>query len=430
MMKPYREYKEINLPWLKEIPKHWNMVRAKYLFKKEERLINKSDDTITCFRDGVVTLRKNRRTNGFTESIKEIGYQGIKKGDLVIHGMDAFAGAIGVSDSDGKGSPVYSVCSPKEDTNQYYYAYLLRDMAKKEYIQSLSRGIRERSSDFRFNVFANLYLPVPTYKEQNQIVRYLDYKISKINKHINIKKKEAELFKELKQALITKAVTKGIDKNVKMKDSGVEWIGKIPEDWKISRIKYVALLEPSCDTTNITNDSIITYTPMEFIKNGFYIPNVAKFGTLSKSLTSYENGDIVIAKVTPCFENGNIAIMNNLSEGYGLGSSELFVIRSESINRNYLFYWLQNSIFKQQACATMTGVGGLKRVSSYFLSNCPIQVPQMDTQLEIVEYLNKKCDILDKLVSEKENIIEKLEEYKKSLIYECVTGKKEIINSE
>ena len=141
--------------WNDSFPVHWQFVRGKYLYQKQNRSIQNSDEVVTCFRDGMVTLRKNRRTTGFTESLKEIGYQGIRKGDLVIHVMDAFAGAIGVSDSDGKGTPVYSVCTAKMDLNNYYYAYLLRDIARRGYIQSLYKGIRERSSDFRFEVFGD-----------------------------------------------------------------------------------------------------------------------------------------------------------------------------------------------------------------------------------------------------------------------------------
>lgn len=108
-MKRYEAYKNCNIPWIKQIPSHWMTKRAKFLYKKEQRPVREEDSVVTCFRDGVVTLRKNRRTTGFTEAISEFGYQGIRKGDLVIHVMDAFAGAIGVSDSDGKGTPVYNI---------------------------------------------------------------------------------------------------------------------------------------------------------------------------------------------------------------------------------------------------------------------------------------------------------------------------------
>lgn len=193
----YGEYRESDIPWMKPIPSHWKTCRAKNLYQKEKRLPLDNDDVVTCFRDGTVTLRKNRRTTGFTESIKEIGYQGIHKGDLVIHVMDAFAGAVGVSDSNGKGTPVYSVCTAKGNSNNYYYAYAVREMAKTGYIQSLYRGIRERSSDFRFEVFANQIMPVPPREEQDQIVSYLDWQISKINKLVVAKKNEVELVKEI-----------------------------------------------------------------------------------------------------------------------------------------------------------------------------------------------------------------------------------------
>lgn len=159
-MKQYKT-RSSNIPWVKQLPSHWGFERAKFLYRKEQRPVRDEDDVVTCFRDGVVTLRKNRRTSGFTEALNEFGYQGIRKGDLVIHVMDAFAGAIGVSDSDGKGTPVYNVCTAYGDSNNHYYAYLLREMARSGFIQSLYRGIRERSSDFRFDVFARQYLPVP-----------------------------------------------------------------------------------------------------------------------------------------------------------------------------------------------------------------------------------------------------------------------------
>src|SRR5437660_12579346 len=116
-LKPYSEYKDIGQPWVGAVPAHWRTERGKRLFIRMQRPASDEDQTVTCFRDGIVTFRKNRRLRGFTEALKEIGYQGVRVGDLVIHAMDAFAGAIGVSDSDGKGSPVYQVCQPRGDVN-------------------------------------------------------------------------------------------------------------------------------------------------------------------------------------------------------------------------------------------------------------------------------------------------------------------------
>ena len=236
-MKRYEAYKNCNIPWIKQIPSHWMTKRAKFLYKKEQRPVREEDSVVTCFRDGVVTLRKNRRTTGFTEAISEFGYQGIRKGDLVIHVMDAFAGAIGVSDSDGKGTPIYNVCTAYGDSNNYYYAYALREMARAGFIQSLYRGIRERSSDFRFDVFERQYLPVPPREEQDQIVRYLDWQVSKINRLIAAKRKRIELVKEHFSVRIANIVCNGLKPNTPMRETGIDYIGAIPSHWTVLQNK-------------------------------------------------------------------------------------------------------------------------------------------------------------------------------------------------
>lgn len=229
----YDKYKDSGIAWIGEIPEHWEVKKGKNLFKKEERPVRDNDEIITCFRDGEVTLRSNRRTDGFTNAMKEVGYQGVRRGDLVIHNMDAFAGAIGVSDSDGKSTPVYSVCTPKNNTdaNVYYYAYLLRSYALGGVIQSLAKGIRERSTDFRYKEFGDLFYQQPPLSEQQSIATYLDQKCSEIDELITLQEEMITKLQSYKQSVITEAVTKGLDKNVPLKDSGIEWIGEIPEHW-------------------------------------------------------------------------------------------------------------------------------------------------------------------------------------------------------
>ena len=206
-----------------------------------------------------------------------------------------------------------------------------------------------------------------------------------------------------------------------MKDSGIEWIGEIPNDWDVSKIKFVADFEPTCNFENVSPEDRIAYAPMECIKQGFYEARDAQYEELSHSLTPFQNGDIVMAKVTPCFENGNIAIMNELPSGIGLGSSELFVFRAKNIVAKYLFYWLQNSDFIQRACSTMTGVGGLKRVSPFFCKNCEIHIPPYNEQGRIADYLDRKCSQIDTIIARQQEVIEKLKAYKLSVITEAVT---------
>lgn len=207
-LNPDVKMKPTNIPWLPEIPEHWEIHRAKHMFCKEQRPVQEGDEIVTCFRDGEVTLRKNRRLSGFTEATDYSHYQHICEGDLVIHQMDAFAGAAGVSDSNGMGTPVLSVCTPKmKCIDNKYYAHIVRLMGKNGYILSLYRGIRERSSDFRFETFAKLWLPLPPLSEQKQIVSYITEKTTKIDTLVANINKEIENIKEYKQRLISDVVT-------------------------------------------------------------------------------------------------------------------------------------------------------------------------------------------------------------------------------
>ncbi|ENH0609697.1 restriction endonuclease subunit S [Vibrio parahaemolyticus] len=201
--------KDSGVDWIGKIPEHWEVRRAKYIFKKENRPVSLEDDVVTCFRDGQVTLRTNRRTEGFTFATKEHGYQGIRKGDLVIHAMDAFAGAIGVSDSDGKSSPVYSACTPVTgvEVNPKYYALYLRNLALGGFIESLAKGIRERSTDFRYKDFSELFFPLPDIETQNKVVLEIEKSHQEIDGGISVLTKQIEKIKEYKTSLINSAVT-------------------------------------------------------------------------------------------------------------------------------------------------------------------------------------------------------------------------------
>lgn len=424
-MMEYSKYRDSGIPWIGKIPAHWNILRGKNILMLLERPVQEGDDIITCFRDGEVTLRKNRREEGFTVSMKEIGYQGVEPGDLVVHGMDGFAGAIGVSDSRGKATPVLNVMDSKE--NKRYLMYYLRAAAYKDVFMSLSTGIRVRSCDLRWNKLSVFPFLIPDISEQDSIVTYIDSQIKRVDDIISKAKASIEEYKAWKASIIYEAVTKGLDPNVEMKDSGVEWIGKIPSQWKLVRMKNLISFMPKCDYSFCKNDTLVTFTPMECIRTGTFENRSRPYGDIDGSYTQYAEGDIVLAKVTPCFENGNVCIMSGLYSGVGFGSSELFVLRPQKVLDRFLLYFLQHNGFKDAACSTMTGTGGLKRVSSSFIQNCYVPYPDMDTQKEIADYLDRKCSAIQSLICEKEFLIADLEAYKKSLIFEAVTGKRRVV---
>ena len=403
----YDKYKDSGIAWIGEIPEHWKVKKGKNLFKKEERPVRDNDEIVTCFRDGEVTLRSNRRIDGFTNAMKEVGYQGVRRGDLVIHNMDAFAGAIGVSDSDGKSTPVYSVCTPKNnvEANVYYYAYLLRSYALGGVIQSLAKGIRERSTDFRYKEFGDLYYQQPPIEEQQSIASYLDQKCGEIDKLITLQEEMITKLQSYKQSVITEAVTKGLDKNLPLKDSGIEWIGEIPEHWSVVKIKYLAKIK--------SGDSI---SSNEIMQEGIYevYGGNGLMGFCNKK--NVDGVNIIIGRVGALC--GNVRL---ISESKFITDNALILNCFDNALYSYMYIMLKaanlNNLNTSNAQPLITGSKVL---------NVSLPIPPLSEQQSIADYLDQKCSEIDELISIKQQKIEKLKDYKKSLIFECVTGKRKV----
>ena len=204
-LNPDAEMKDSGIQWIGKMPSHWDCIRGKYILQYLQKPVHEDDGVITCFRDGEVTLRSNRREDGFTMADKEIGYQGIDVGDLVVHGMDGFAGAIGISDSRGKASPVLNVLDTAQ--NKRYIMYFLRSMAYSDVFLALATGIRVRSCDLRWNKLAELFYPVPPVVEQDAIVAHIDSIIQKTDTVIADKKAQLETLESYKKSFIYEYVT-------------------------------------------------------------------------------------------------------------------------------------------------------------------------------------------------------------------------------
>lgn len=204
-LNPKAEMKDSGVPWIGKMPANWTCIKGKYILKYMQKPVKTDDGIITCFRDGEVTLRSNRREDGFTMADKEIGYQGIDAGDLVVHGMDGFAGAIGISDSRGKVSPVLNVLDSRQ--NKKYIMYYLRSMAYGDVFAALATGIRVRSCDLRWNKLSVLLYPVPPLEEQAEIVQYIEDTLNKVNGVISEKKQQLTVIDSYKKSLIYEYVT-------------------------------------------------------------------------------------------------------------------------------------------------------------------------------------------------------------------------------
>ncbi len=421
-LKPYPTYTDSGVPWLMNVPDHWSMVRARHLFRKMDRPILDKDEVVTCFRDGVVTLRKNRRLRGFTESLKEIGYQGIHQGDLVIHAMDAFAGAVGVSDSAGKGTPVYSVCEPASNVNAYYYAYLIREMARSQWILALSKGIRERSTDFRFETFTSQLVPLPPLPEQQSIVRFLDHTDRLIRRYIHTRRQLIQLLTEQKQALIHRAVTRGLDPSVPLKPSGVEWIGDIPEHWEIQSAKSYY---KEVDDRSLTGEeellsvSHITGVTPRSQKN---ITMFMASSYLGHKLC--KPGDLVINTMWAWM--GAMGVSKQIgivSPSYGVYRP----IRAENFLEEYLDLLLRTQPYINEYICRSTGIRSsrLRLYPEQFL-RMKIIFPPIVEQRVILERIKTETSAIDNAISNTQKEIFLLQEYRTRLIADVVTGKLDV----
>ena len=423
-----REMKDSGIEWVGAIPAAWGVHRIASHFQeiKEKNTANAYSNALQ-FKMGKIIAKPQKWDEDETNETYS-AYTVVHPNTIMINGLnlefDFVTQRVARVECNGIITSAYIALSPRDDINAEYICYLLKSYDACRAFHSMGRGLRKILS---YSELKNKPIVVPPLAEQERIAAFLDAECAEIDAVLEKTRASIEEYKKLKQAVITQAVTKGIRGDRPMKDSGIEWIGEIPAEWTASKIKYCTEFAPSCNTSHLSEDSLVTFTPMECIKNGYFENREAHFSALSSSYTQYQDGDIVFAKVTPCFENGNIAIMQGLSAGVGFGSSELFVIRPQSINTEFIFYYLQNDIFKQYACATMTGTGGLKRVSPTFVRNYSVFIPCNEEQLEIVRYLNEKCSGIEVLIAKKQQYLTEIENYKKSLIYEYVTGKKEVV---
>lgn len=418
------EMKESNFEWIGKIPDKWHMVPHKYIFNYEKGKKVDFLNSKTKYSLPYITMEVYRGESKPNYATRESGIL-VDPDDICILWDGSNAGEVYKPNMEG----ILSSTSAKlnvisKNINKKYLYYYLKAYETTLKDKTIGMGIPHVDG----NKLLNDKIPLPEIEEQENISNYLESSSLLIDESISLSRKSIQEFKTFKRSLITETVTKGLDSNVPMKDSGIDGIGFYPNNWALTKLKYLISLDPSFKDEE-SNPEYSTFVPMDHLKQGYFINgNMVKTKDVANSYSFFAEGDIAIAKVRPSFENGNIALMNNLKTGIGFGTSEIFVLRIESnrIINKYLLYYLMNENFINITSSTMTGVAGLKRYSSSFLMNYPIPLPPLNEQKEIIDYLDKKTAQIDQLIEDKTKLIEELENYKQSLIYEYVTGKKEV----
>ncbi|HCL49678.1 MAG TPA: restriction endonuclease subunit S [Clostridiaceae bacterium] len=431
----YERYKDSGIEWIGEIPEEWEVVKIKHLTRvKRGASPRPIDDPIYFDDDGEyswvrisdVTASK-MYLNESTEKLSALGASlSVKLNpDQLFISICATVGKPCITKikcciHDG------FVYFPdfKGDNRFLYYIFEAGEAYK---------GLGKLGTQLNLNtdIVGGITIGFPHMNEQKAIANFLDQKTAEIDDLIADKEKLVELLQEKRQVVISEAVTKGLNPNVKMKDSGVEWIGEMPEHWEVNRIKYLATVNPNkSEVRYLPSEQKVTFIPMDKIiatgKVDYALTNTME--NLINNYTYFRNEDIIMAKVTPCFENGNIAIVKGLLNGIGFGTTELHVLRcnNKCYNR-FLFYYLQSDIFKSKGISEMYGVAGLKRIPTDFILNYKLGIPDYQEQEQIANYLDKKTSQIDELTYSIQLQIKKLKEYRQSLISEAVTGKIKVL---
>jgi len=427
-----KRMKDSGIEWIGEIPEEWELkpLRAIFQERKEKNNPIKTKNILSLTAEqGVIPYNKKSRVGGNKPKEDLTKYHLTYKNDIVMNSMNILSGAVGLSKYFGAISPVYySFYTRNNAYNPDYYYRLFQTEAFQKNLFGLGNGIviRKSKSSGKLNTIRmripmfklnSLILPVPSIEEQKRISLFLNKKVDKIDNIIKKVKNSIDDFSKYKEALIIEVTTKGLNQNVRMKDSRIAWIGEAPEHWKLVKAKYVIY---KLSRERIMNgNTIICSNSGKTILRG-----ERNTGLVSETQHDYQGvevGDLLIHGMDTW--HGAIAI----SKYRGDCTSVVHVCDSNQ-NKEYLAYFLRMLAIKQVYKAISNGV---RENTSDFRSwekvgDIVIALPSIYEQEQIVDYLNNKCLEIDKIIEAKEQLIEELESYKKSLIYEYVTGKKQV----
>lgn len=434
-MARYAKYKDSGAAWIGDIPEEWKTSRLKVHLRRADPLNPGDKQVLSLYRELGVIPKDSRDDNHNVTSEDTSKYKYVRQGDFVVNKMKAWQGSVAVSDYEGIVSPAYYVYHFTDDVfDKRYFHYLMRSCYKEEFMR-LSGGIRVGQWDLASADLDNTTVLIPSLDEQKKIAEYLDIKQAEIETLISEAKASIEEYKSWKASIIYEAVTKGLDPNVEMKDSGVEWIGSIPSTWQIRKLKtFTSMISKGSTPSDISNFKSDAYC-IRFIKSEnikgnimsaspeFYITQEVNEELSRSQLTS---NDILF--VIAGASIGKVALMNsNLLPANTNQANSFLRIKSEFENAiEYLWMVLQSSVVKE-VINRYSVQSAQPNISMENLGNIKIPFPPLAIRQSIMEYLNRKTSIIDGILSEKESLIHELEAYKKSLIYEVVTGKRKVV---
>lgn len=422
-----REMNDSGIEWIGQIPKHWE-VHPVYAYFEEAKTKNyrMQEQNLLSLSYGRI-IRKDINTNGGLLPASFNTYNVVEAGDIIIRPTDLQNDKrslrTGLVKEQGIITSAYIDLRPKDNVNSKYYHYLLHSYDVIKVFYNMGNGVRQ---GLNFSEFAKLLLLEPTTVEQQQIADYLDTQCSEIDATAEDIQKEISLLEDYKKSLITEAVTKGLNPDAEMKDSGIEWIGKIPKGWTVKNLKYIFDITsgstPASGVSQYWDGDIKWITPADFKTNDVYVfggrRNITGLGLMSCSTQVIPDSSIIFSKRAPI---GSVVITG---EKMCINQGCLALV-SKHQKTSVKFYYYALSILDK--IFDMLGSGTtFKEISAFRFSNTSLQCPHFEEQQQIADYLDSKCSEIDAIIADKKRQRGILAEYKKSLIYEYVTGKKEV----
>ena len=444
----YQTYKDSGVEWLGEMPAHWEITRLKDVASYWVSNVDKvaTDDELPvrlCNYTDVYYhdyIRPDMGLMETTATAQEINRFGLQVDDVVITKDSEDWSDIGV--------PALVVESASDLVCGYHLA-IIRPQRPVLVGKFLLRTLQADAVNRQFQVAATgvtryglpkssigeAWLPLPSQQEQRAIATFLDHETEKIDTLVAKKRTLIERLKEERTALITHTVTRGLppeaaraaglEPHPKLKPSGVEWLGEVPTHWEVKRGRFCADVNPQ-PLRSLHPDSETSFVPMEAVGEygGLNLSQTRYVCEVNSGYTEFKDGDVVVAKITPCFENGKGALATGLLNGIGFGTTELHVLRPfENLDVRFLFYFSISQVFRNMGEGEMYGAGGQKRVPPEFCKDIQIPLPPVEEQHAIADFLDRATAKIDTLMTKIETAIERLQEYRSALITAAVTGK-------
>lgn len=430
----YPGYRAARMRWLPHVPEHWNEQRAKTFFREvDERSKTGQEELLSVSHLTGVTPRSQKNVTMF-KAASYVGSKLCQPGDIVINTLWAWMAALGASRHLGIVSPAYGVYRPHraDSFNPAYLDYLLRTRAYvAEYI-GRSTGIRSSRLRLYPNQFLDIALLQPPRTEQDQIVAYLRAQDAHIARLIKAKRDLIGLLTEQKQTIIEGAITQGLDPATMKRESDIDWISRIPAHWETCKIKHIATFNPSRSESAALrlSDESVSFLPMECITTDRKLQNVEsrKVMEVWEGYTYFRRNDVVMAKITPCFENGKGGLLDALPTDIGFGTTEFIVLRAapRRIRPAFLAKLLSLKTFRVLGADAMTGAAGQQRVPLDFVKNFRVALPPLNEQDQILSALQTATEEQDAAIERIRSEIALVREYRDRQIADVVTGQVDV----